>query len=231
MTITKPLPLLSALLLAALLAACGPTAETADPAEETADAPPAPEDTATPETPESPESDTIVAADVPQPYVDRGVCPFECCVYGEWTAREPLRVYSAERDTSNVAFTLAAGETFEGVTGNVYVDPVGVAVVTDTVTYGPDDARAQLLPGDTLYVLSHLGEGVFNMWHDGEVKEIYAFWGGSTLEPGGAKGRLLREPETEWWAQVRNEAGETGWLLMDTIGGKIRGVDACAGPE
>lgn len=225
---TKTWPLLSVLLLAAMLAACGPTPETAGHPENSIGASPQPADSASPA---EPEADTLVAAGLPQPYVDRGVCPFECCVYREWLAREPLRVYRSERDTSEVAFTLAAGEEFEGITGNVYVDPVGIAVVTDTVTYGPDEAREQLLPGDTLYVLSHLGEGVFNMWHDGEIKEIYAFWGESGLEPGGPKGKLLREPETEWWAQVRNQEGETGWILMDAVGGKIGRVDACAAPE
>lgn len=229
MSHAKPLPLsVVLLLLAVLLAACGPAVETADPSENAAEVTPHVMDTTGSA---DPGRDTLLTAGVSQPYVDRGVCPFECCMYRDWLARESLRVYRSERDTSEVAFTLAEGETFEGMTGNVYVDPVGVAVVTDTVTYGPNEAREQLLPGDTLYVLSPLGEGVFNMWHDGEVKEIYAFWGETGLEPGGVKGRLLREPKLEWWAHVRNREGQTGWINMDAVGGKIGNVDACAGPE
>lgn len=163
----------------------------------------------------------------PERYVDEGVCPFECCTYRGWTARAPLTAYASEGSTDEVAFRLEEGEQFQGLTGDVIVDPVGVAVAKETVTYDAPGHKTVIAPGDTVYVLSHLGEGVFHVWHDGNVEEVYGFWAVNGLEGGGVKGALLRKPVPHWWAKVRNEKGQTGWLDMNAIEGKVGNVDAC----
>ena len=166
----------------------------------------------------------------PEPYVDRGVCPFECCVYREWLALAPIRAYARERDTAAVAFTLAGGERFQALTGNVHLDPPGVAVVRRPVTWreGPDSI-GRFEPGDTLYVLSYLGEDHYRLWHRGRIVEFYRLWPypgeRPTAEP---EGVLLREPREDWWAQVRNAAGQTGWIHVSADGESVGRKDACS---
>lgn len=162
-------------------------------------------------------------------YVDENRCPFECCTYREWGARKPLIAYAAERDTSNVAFTLAAGERFTAVTGNVHVDPVGVAVVRQPVSwFAEGGGSGNFAPGDTLYILGYVGEGSFRVWHRGRIGEVSAFW---LAQPdlnsaeAAAEGVLIREPGSDWWVRIRNSAGRTGWLRMADA--EVNNADAC----
>lgn len=169
-------------------------------------------------------------ATAPGAEVERGVCPFECCTYGRWSALAELPAYAAEADTSRVAFRLQRGEEFTARTGNVHISPVGLAVARDTFTLTPPNDRApiRLSPGDTVQVLSPVGEGFFRVRVDGRVVEAEGFW--AMTRPGRTRpvGKLLRAPGWSWWVEVENARGETGWLRMDALGGKIRGADACA---
>lgn len=166
----------------------------------------------------------------PQPYVDAGACPFECCTYREWVAVAPIPAYARERDTTAVAFTLAAGERFEALTGNVHLDPVGVVVVRRPVVWkeGPD-SLGRWEPGDTLHVLSYLGEDHFRYWHRGRIVEFFRLWS-LPGEPRAAEPEavLLRRPREDWWAQVRSARGDSGWLRMRTDGAKVGRKDACS---
>lgn len=226
---------LSVLLLT--LAACGPGERSESPsAEVRADSPRIAAETPAP--PPVPASAATIARAArwngpPEPYADWGVCPFECCVYGEWRARAPLAVYARERDTTRVAFTLAAGEAFTGVSGTVHLDRVGVVRVRQPVEYGTADRPRRLEAGDTVYVLSHVGEGHFRVWHRGQVIEgVPGFWG-DRVTPGGSRtpGELLRAPEPHWWARVRDRRGRTGWIYMQRDAARVGKVDACGGPE
>lgn len=168
-----------------------------------------------------------VASDTSAPYVARGACPFECCTYGDgWVASEAVRAYAAERDTSRTAFTLAAGERFTGVTGNVHLDRVGVVVLRRAVDAGaePGGAPRVFAVGDTVHVLDYLGEDFFRIRHRGRVLEAQRFWGevGDT----GWDGELLVAPVARWWARVRASGGREGWIDMDAAP-FIGGVDAC----
>jgi hypothetical protein len=42
----------------------------------------------------------------PQPFIDRGACPFECCTYRSWDVTEPTVVRKAMNERSPVAFRL-----------------------------------------------------------------------------------------------------------------------------
>lgn len=166
----------------------------------------------------------------PEPYVDEDVCPFECCIYREWIARGPLPAYRSERDTTVVAFTLARGERFEALTGSVHLDRVGVVAVRRPVTWreGPDSI-GRFEPGDTVYVLSYLGEDHYRIWHRGRLIDGFRFWA-YPEEPGQdrAEGDLLQEPREDWWAKVRTRRGETGWLHMNADGRNVGLKDACS---
>jgi hypothetical protein len=166
-------------------------------------------------------------------FVDPGVCPFECCQYTEWTARDAIAAYAAERDTSTVAFLLLPSERFTGITGNVHMNQVGIAVAQDTVAtnIGSPEGPHFIPPGDTVYVLSTIAEGFYHLLHEGQTVEGYGFWTFNPMENLEPQGQLLQEPIQEWWAQIRNSEGQVGWLNMTRLGGRVGGVDACAGPE
>jgi hypothetical protein len=172
---------------------------------------------------ESPPAGTAAPS---SPWLAAGACPFECCTYGEWTAVTTISVHPAELDSSAVAFTLAPGEPFTASTGNVYVISPGVAVATDTITLGSPPLRLSV--GDTVQLLDHLGEGVYNLRHDGLVFVGEGFWAMMPLSGRPAAGTLLAEPVTEWWVRIATPDGREGWIEMNREGQGVRGNDACA---
>lgn len=154
--------------------------------------------------------DSLAPRRPPEPYVDRGVCPFECCTYRDWTAREPLRAFRAPRDRSAEAFALARGESFDALTGDVYIDTVGVVRVDEPVPWMTEpDSIGRFEPGDTVYVLSYRGEATYNLWHRGRVVQVANFWAPppSPMEPP-ARGTLVRKgSKAHWWVRIRNAGG------------------------
>ena len=172
----------------------------------------------------------------PEPYIDRDVCPFECCVYREWVARSSIPAYDRAEGHA-VVFRLRPGERFAALGGNVHLRRIGVAVASDTVRLDTGDtlrAPVRLTPGDTLYVLSYLGEGAFNVWFRGKRYETFGFWpepgqeSTTTIAVGAVPvaGTLLRAPIFDWWVRVRNANRQTGWILMDEA--HVDGEDLCA---
>jgi hypothetical protein len=128
-----------------------------------------------------------------------------------------------------VAFALAKDERFQALTGNVHVDPVGIAVVRQPVSWFAEGGTTGTFnPGDTLYILSYVGEGSYRVWHRDQVAEVAAFWAAT---PGLARrdtvpeGVLLREPGYDWWVKIRNGAGRIGWLRMDEA--EVGNADGC----
>lgn len=167
-------------------------------------------------------------------YVERGLCPFECCVYREWTAAATIPVHPGERDTTAVAFRIDPGTSFRALGGDVWVDTVGRVAVTDTVTAigdwrEPGDERRStvLQPGDTLEVLGYLGEGVHHVRRAGEEWLVEEFWDDrpwyNGYEP---RGVLLRAAVTDWWVEVEAADGRRGWIRM-TPETSVSGADAC----
>lgn len=183
-------------------------------------------------TPGAPESPPLAGTEAPPvPYVERGGCPFECCVYGQWETVTDAPVFAAEGDTSTVAFILPAGQRFTAETGNVHVIQPGLAVATDTITLAsgsPGGTATRLEAGDTVHVLGHQGEGVYEFWRNGATFSGEAFWAMMPLSGRPAAGRLISEPITEWWVRVAESGGGNGWIRMGRAGQGIRGNDACA---
>ena len=164
------------------------------------------------------------AARVPEELlVRRGACPFECCTYGDWTARAPYHVYAAERDTGEPLFTIPAGTTFHADSGNVHITGSALVAVADSVRDGDYWAFGA---GDTLLVLDYIGEGHYNVWHDGEVRDVEGFWGAERMP---LVAELLGQYEAQWWVHVTLTDGRTGWLRNDPPR-QIDGADRCAGP-
>jgi hypothetical protein len=164
------------------------------------------------------------------PYIQKNVCPFECCRYGTWITMSPLKIYSNEGDTTKVRFSIAPGDSFVAMYGNVHMMKPGIVVVTKPVF--------SFSAGDTLYTLSYHGEGFIDVWHNGILENIEMFWdnpsdsgSGKTLKsPGILKSKALMI----WWVRITSEDGRNGWLrLVNTseygfhINERIEGMDAC----
>lgn len=155
------------------------------------------------------------AALPPLPFEDAGACPFEGCVYREWTARAPVQVRAERRLDAPVVFRLQAGERVTALTGVVVTLRAGRVQFDKpqrlTTSVGPIEIR----PGQTLYLLTHQGEGFTKGWFNGQLYEdvdassfINAV---CDMVPSRCSGRVLELSRTEWWVQVRNGAGQTGW--------------------
>ena len=155
-----------------------------------------------------------------------GACPFECCGYRTWS--EPVDVVLlSEPRTGEPVDTIPAGEAFEAEAGIVFVTGLLLALPADTLgEYGdprpevpvPEEWHPTWVPGDTLVVLDYVGEGVFNVWHEGEVAQVSQFWESPEVDlgPGLPLGTSLGEHETEWWVRARRPDGTVGWLLQPT---------------
>lgn len=160
------------------------------------------------------------------------MCPGECCTYQKWTARVATPVH----DAPNGARTgeIAIGEQVDATTGEVHSKPLRAEVRRDHAleSRAPDGPTRTVRPGDTVWVLSFLGEGYAEIWFDGTVYQgevISVFdeecgpgapasddcW----LTPSGEAGRQI------WWARVTRADGSVGWV--DNTDDALGGFDAC----
>lgn len=79
-------------------------------------------------------------------------------------------------------------------------------------------------PGDTLLLLDYLGEGFYNAWYRGRMRQVAEYWSDSST----SEAKLVVEPRDEWWALVSWRDGATrrrGWIDMREVG--VGGADAC----
>lgn len=143
------------------------------------------------------------------PFVDKGACPFECCTYRNWTVDKATAVRSAMTDTSSIAFRLKKGERVRGLTGTVITSQAGEVRVLKRTKIGNVFAK----PGDTLYLLTYVGEGFHKVWYKGRITEEETY--------DKAIFRQVRAPKAVWWVKVRNSRGQIGWSREpDNFGNK-----------
>jgi hypothetical protein len=154
-----------------------------------------------------------------------GACPFECCVYGEWRSDSAIPLLAEPLNDAPAVDTLRPTERFRARTGYVEVLGPSIVVVTDTV---PNDSGRgfAFVPGDTVVVLDYVGESFWNVWHDGSVHEVSAFWG---AEVGSPKGIYYGDYRREWWVNAESPRGRSGWFRAD-LDVQLSGVDACGTP-
>ena len=158
----------------------------------------------------------------PSTYVDKGACPFECCVYRAWNVTADTVAYARPDTKASRVGLLRAGKMVEAITGEVHVTP-GRFVVKKR--------HAEYKPGDILWVYTYLGEGRFRVWRKGAMQEEdlgFSPYGGSL----GARcesgercwGELERELAFTWWVKVRSLEGWEGWSDQP---GHFGNKDAC----
>ncbi len=169
--------------------------------------------------------------------VAEGACPFECCTYREWRAPVPLPRLDSPMDGSPVD-TIQPGETFEAVTGTVFVTGIQLIAVLDSLDGsgepGPAVTTASpwtavFLPGDTLVALDYLGEGFYRAWDGAETHEVQQFWWPADAdEPApdwASHGRSIGKYGSEWWIRSVRTDGVEGWFRAPDR--YIPGSDAC----
>lgn len=156
----------------------------------------------------------------PANYENWGVCPFECCTYREWTADDDVPVHQGRSDASPVVFHLRRDESFDAVTGVVVTERAAAvtidAPVREGYAKGSDAPQLDLKKGNTVYLLSPVGEGNWLFWYRGKV-----YLSGDALSPAIAPQEA--SVKMRWWKLVRNHAGVTGWTSSD----KFKNADAC----
>ena len=155
----------------------------------------------------------------------RGACPFECCRYGEWAVENGAPVRTRPDSTAPLAFSLGTRERFRADSGFVRITDLLLIVVSDTVDQRPSGKL--IVPGDTLVVLDHLGEGHYNVWRNGDLFPVQGFWG---AEAPRNISEMIGHYDSEWWVHVTSRRRENGWLLVKPPM-RVFGADQCAGPR
>lgn len=157
----------------------------------------------------------------PRMYADFGACPFECCLYRRWGVNADTVFYRGRSARSRVAFRARKGEHVEGLTGVVITVKPGVVRVKKEMTLGSGERKVKARPGDVLYLLHYMGEGIYKFWLRGRVYEDEMPYQPRMrqLAEDEVKARELiefvNEPETVWWMKVRNRRGQVGWTRQN----------------
>jgi hypothetical protein len=159
----------------------------------------------------------IHAQEAPPPgvFIDRGACPFECCTYREWFAARDITLWDRPNGKRVVA-QLHKDEPVDGLTGEVHSIPLRAKA-------NADFPEVELKAGDVFYVIHYSGEGVWKIWHHGQVVE---------LEVTDESVRTAAPPpeswpqsvKRTWWVRVRTRQGLEGWAVSH---GNFRHQDAC----
>lgn len=152
-------------------------------------------------------------------YVAKGACPFECCRFREWEVLETTPLYDAPFG-STVVGSVTHGIQVQGVTGQVHLRPVPVAIVHD---------HPPFVQGEIIFVLDYLGEGYFNYWRDGEIAVDDLWINEQCLRPSADCWAEYLQPsesrtEPQWWVLIETHDGVRGWTNQtERFGNK----DAC----
>lgn len=160
-----------------------------------------------------------------EPYLDEGACPFECCTYRAWVAREVVTLYARPDSESVEVGALQPGDTVTAETGHTVTVPAPFVLRRVVRQH-----NREFVVGDTLWVLSYQGEGFFKIRYDGKVITNFELGfspqGGSsgTRCENCAIGQLEHELETVWWARLVLPDGTVGWTNQPFT---FDGNDAC----
>ena len=151
----------------------------------------------------------------PTPFEDVGACPFEGCTYREWSAKETVAIRAARRTTGSLAFSVKAGEKVTALTGVVVTLRPGRVQFRERTTLRTATGNVQIVPGETLYLLTYQGEGFTKAWLRGQsltdVDTTQFINGVCDNQPSRCLGKVIQESQTEWWVQIRNRSGKVGW--------------------
>jgi hypothetical protein len=145
----------------------------------------------------------------PDPYISKGACPFECCTYREWIANRDLTVM--DKPNGKPMAQLRKHEHVSANTGEIETHPLRFQIRQK----GPDKEAVSIPVGSTVYLLHPVGEGFWLVWFRGKVIEMDPVYVG----PG---------PRYQWWARIKIQSGQVGWVRMNVNDLPFDQVDKCA---
>jgi len=143
----------------------------------------------------------------PNPYIDVGACPFECCIYRKWRAERTVVLFD-HPDGKKVS-QLTKGEWVQALNGETHSLPLRIVASRDV-------PEAGIHPGDVFYVLHYEGEFYWLIWFRGKTYD--------------AEAGDVRQPKTTWWARVKRTDGSVDWVMAGD--GAFSNQDQCgSGPS
>lgn len=158
------------------------------------------------------------------PFFDWNACPFEGCVYRQWTARASVTVYNTWKRNRREAAHLSTGDSVLAVTGVVITYRPGI------IRMNHDMPEQGLQRGNLIYMYSYRGEGSWLVWFNGRFREDLGVpYTALAHRQDCAEDCIaieVQEGKREWWAKVKMKSGKTAWVNMDKEFENLDGVDA-----
>jgi hypothetical protein len=148
--------------------------------------------------------------------IEKDVCPFEGCQFGEWISRDKIKVYEKEGDTTSIKYMLTDNDTITALYGNVHYERFGKVLITKSFN--------NFIANDTITVLRCV-EGEFIAYYNGEKTYIDAFWPVEFYETDDYteeynsemhNGIMIERPQIIWWVKIVKN-GIEGWLRLKNI--------------
>jgi hypothetical protein len=148
------------------------------------------------------------------PWIDDGACPFEGCAYREWTAIKSATLYDTWQPGKRKIGEIATGTRVTALTGTVVTHRPGM------IRIDRDLIREDLSAGDQILTYTYKGEGHSAVWFKGkfypEFDISFTKWPDGTGCGGShCAATYIDLGEKVWWAQVRLQSGQVGWVNMN----------------
>ena len=145
----------------------------------------------------------------PSLYVSKGACPFECCMYREWTANRDLELM--DHPGGKPIAQIRKHDIVSARTGEVRTHPLRFRITQK----GPDKEDVSIPIGSTVYLLHPVGEGYWLVWYQGKTIQMDPQY----IGPG---------PRYQRWAKVKIHSGQVGWVQMSVTALPFENIDACS---
>jgi hypothetical protein len=152
---------------------------------------------------------------VPQTYINKDACPFECCQFGSWIAHQSVVLFESPNGKI-LKRKIKQGESINALTGEVHSIPLPVRVTHVYVT----DEEQGIHVGDIAYILHGMGEVTVALLHNGQVIRSSMDLTYELLNNNGPK-----FPTSVWWVKIRLNEGSEAWI-KDPRG--FDGMDKCS---
>lgn len=158
----------------------------------------------------------------PATFIDKGACPFECCIYRRWKTEKTTIAYARPDTRARQVGRFRAGTRVTALTGEV-------RTVGGRFTVNKSHGRYK--PGDVIWVYTYHGEGFFKIWFKGKMSEEelgFSPYGGSMGKRCEVReqcwGELDKDLQMTWWIKIKSADGWVGWTNQ---GENFSGSDQC----
>lgn len=164
----------------------------------------------------------------PLPFLVKDVCPADHCAFGTWVAAKAMTAYAFEGNYTRPAFTVAAGERFLALGGNLHTFRPGKALVRETFADPPESRNPfdRFAKDSYILLLAPRGGGYYDVWYHNRRRGVRLSMAEHRYFMPGRDQVELVEPATwTWWVLIKNRAGRTGWLgFPGIVTGEIKGL-------